>query len=511
MEGGADCIDLTAEDEGHRVAGKQAAPGGSAESAIDCEDEEEITVEHASVVPPQLDRLQARARAWRGECLSTNHVPGGQLRWKCSRGHIFEASVIAVDQQRFWCPHWVCLRGVHPLQRQARDRDEAASVPEPTPASLLEMARYCACTPSASSRGESSAAASADAASSSCQASEGTAAATTAVDAAATASASAASQVPDLPDLDAPIEWTCGAGCSFKQSLRVGAQTPGWCPPCKARGDALLNRLTAIASARGGHCVKLLWPQLHWHLSEGSMIQLTCARKHSFGASVGALLNNGWCNACIEQEAREEAAWRRQQDLEEMRRRQQELDQQQQWQQQQQQRQQQQQWQQQQQQQWDNVYGSAAGSSGHGPPGFDSPPPHDASATPGTKRKERPTPLPGSAAHQADLLNQARRNYYHGSDRQAPPPAARPASPPPNLLETDVSALIEHVLRSPLSHPHRAYYCLGLRPDTTADAVRKQYKQLALRLHPDKCDLARAREAFDAIQTAYNSIVGRST
>ena len=61
MEGGRpDCIDLTAEDEAHRVVPKQSAPGGSAESAIDCEDEEEISVEHARSVPPQLERLRVR-------------------------------------------------------------------------------------------------------------------------------------------------------------------------------------------------------------------------------------------------------------------------------------------------------------------------------------------------------------------------------------------------------------------------------------------------------------------
>ena len=36
-----------------------------------------------------------------------------------------------------------------------------------------------------------------------------------------------------------------------------------------------------------------------------------------------------------------------------------------------------------------------------------------------------------------------------------------------------------------------------------ADAVRKQYKQLVLRLHPDKCSHERAREAFDAVHSAY--------
>ena len=76
--------------------------------------------------------------------------------------------------------------------------------------------------------------------------------------------------------------------------------------------------------------------------------------------------------------------------------------------------------------------------------------------------------------------------------------------PPPNLLEIDVAAAIAHVLR------FRAipFYCLGLTDDASADAIRKQYKQLALRLHPDKCDGEHAREAFDAMAAAYQRIKG---
>ena len=74
-----------------------------------------------------------------------------------------------------------------------------------------------------------------------------------------------------------------------------------------------------------------------------------------------------------------------------------------------------------------------------------------------------------------------------------------PAHPPPRLLEMDMAAAVEHVLK----WKGQALYCLGLPLGAQADNVRKQYKQLALRLHPDKSEHPKAREAFDAIHTAF--------
>ena len=128
----------------------------------------------------------------------------------------------------------------------------------------------------------------------------------------------------------------------------------------------------------------------------------------------------------------------------------------------------------------------------------------------------------GTAAHQQWMFQQATRKHYANHARQAgqaapaqaagfswpPPPPLPPAPlpPPPPLLEVDAAALVTHVLSAPMSHPHGAFYCLGLLPSATADAVRKQYKQLALRLHPDKCSHERAREAFDAVHGAYTKL-----
>ena len=93
-----------------------------------------------------------------------------------------------------------------------------------------------------------------------------------------------------------------------------------------------------------------------------------------------------------------------------------------------------------------------------------------------------------------------------GAPAQYYPMAAAPPPPPlPGVLEMDVESATAHVLR----HCHRPHYCLGLPTHATADDIRKQYKQLALRLHPDKSGHPLAREAFDAIHTAFNRIYPR--
>ena len=72
----------------------------------------------------------------------------------------------------------------------------------------------------------------------------------------------------------------------------------------------------------------------------------------------------------------------------------------------------------------------------------------------------------------------------------------------PRLLELDAADAVEHVLR----FGHAPHYCLGLPASASADDIRKQYKQLALRMHPDKSEHPKARDAFNAIHKAYDAI-----
>ena len=41
-----------------------------------------------------------------------------------------------------------------------------------------------------------------------------------------------------------------------------------------------------------------------------------------------------------------------------------------------------------------------------------------------------------------------------------------------------------------------------MRPDTSEDDARKRYRLLAVKLHPDKCSIPRAEEAFKRISEA---------
>ena len=75
--------------------------------------------------------------------------------------------------------------------------------------------------------------------------------------------------------------------------------------------------------------------------------------------------------------------------------------------------------------------------------------------------------------------------------------AERPSVPAPAQSE---SADVQRVLACP---PHAHYAVLGVHREADADALKKAYRTLALRLHPDKCPAAGADEAFKRVSTAF--------
>ena len=80
---------------------------------------------------------------------------------------------------------------------------------------------------------------------------------------------------------------------------------------------------------------------------------------------------------------------------------------------------------------------------------------------------------------------------------------------PNKAIETpeDEAALVSQVLKL----RNFPYNCLGLvARETTREAVRKRYLQLALRLHPDKCSHSQASLAFAAVERAYKASVARA-
>ena len=71
-------------------------------------------------------------------------------------------------------------------------------------------------------------------------------------------------------------------------------------------------------------------------------------------------------------------------------------------------------------------------------------------------------------------------------------------------MEQPIEAIIDAVLSASVS----PYARLGLPPHAPREACRRSYLQLALRLHPDKCEHPRAMEAFTVIDEAFRSVDG---
>ena len=62
---------------------------------------------------------------------------------------------------------------------------------------------------------------------------------------------------------------------------------------------------------------------------------------------------------------------------------------------------------------------------------------------------------------------------------------------------------VQRVLACP---PHAHHAVLGVDRDADADALKKAYRLLALRLHPDKCRAPHAEEAFKRVSAAYAAL-----
>ena len=74
----------------------------------------------------------------------------------------------------------------------------------------------------------------------------------------------------------------------------------------------------------------------------------------------------------------------------------------------------------------------------------------------------------------------------------------------PSLADMNVTQLLTHIISFSNSDPH---LCLGLRKDQPVADAHKQFRQLSLRIHPDKLKNDMAKPAFQALQLAHQKIV----
>ena len=70
---------------------------------------------------------------------------------------------------------------------------------------------------------------------------------------------------------------------------------------------------------------------------------------------------------------------------------------------------------------------------------------------------------------------------------------------------------IDDIISAVLAAVACPYSRLGLPLHAPRDACRKNYLQLALKLHPDKCAHPRAKDAFAAVEEAFRIVGAGST
>lgn len=120
---------------------------------------------------------------------------------------------------------------------------------------------------------------------------------------------------------------------------------------------------------------------------------------------------------------------------------------------------------------------------------------------------------PGAGGASSDGHHQRGPHFFRF--RKSAGPAAQPSESPssapsahvlqPNEIRNmALDSLVDHVLRS--NTTANAYACLGLTSGASPATLRKRYLDLALRLHPDKAEHPRAREAFAIMDDAFRRL-----
>ena len=100
----------------------------------------------------------------------------------------------------------------------------------------------------------------------------------------------------------------------------------------------------------------------------------------------------------------------------------------------------------------------------------------------------------------AELLERLAAARAQGASFKAPDPFAAPKSAP---AADDKSPEAQEVRRVLATAPGAYYFILQVTSDASDADLKKAYRKLAMRLHPDKCRMAGADEAFKRVGAAF--------
>ncbi|MFO0683406.1 MAG: hypothetical protein U0234_15215 [Sandaracinus sp.] len=245
-----------------------------------------------------VEKLGELARERGGACLAKSYADKDTpVRWRCGRGHVFEASVAAIRHRREWCPR---CRTTRPMTL-ARAREAA-------------RARGGSCSSSACEKGTSVL---------SWRCAKGhawrAAAARVAADGhwcpicARRPGPASSLLLEELREVAGRrggrllssawagelgyLEWECALGHAFR--ARPGAvRKGGWCRVCKRLERLGISEMQQLARARGGDCLSLRYANLH------TVLRWRCALGHEWRTKARHVRAGTWCPTCARARSR---------------------------------------------------------------------------------------------------------------------------------------------------------------------------------------------------------------
>ena len=179
-----------------------------------------------------LKIAQDAAKKRNGKCLSTKYVSNRRhLKWMCSEGHSWSASLNSVKDKSSWCPH--CVADARRLTLEV--------------AQDLALKRNGACL--------------------------------------------SEKYVSNRKHL----QWSCSHGHQWTASLNSVKDKGSWCPHCAIEAQRLSSRVAQdVARARFGKCLSTNYT------NSRKRLKWRCSRGHKWSASLSNVkCKNTWCPHCV--------------------------------------------------------------------------------------------------------------------------------------------------------------------------------------------------------------------